>query len=514
MDDLRDLTGPSAGARIEVRRLDPVPDLGALAAAADGDLVWLDSALPDGAPEAARPRARWSVLTWTDGPFAARFRHQDRQASVEVAAPAAGWFGSSSSDDRPAFTVLADLLARTPQLPEPIAGCGFALGWVGFLGYELGRESGGPDRTADGHADADLRFVDRAVVVDHTGDAWALTLVADAEPAASAQNRAWLETVTGSPSPADVADAATGLPAGVSSAVGRTSRADHERAVDACRAEIREGNAFQVCLTTSFSVPGGGREARVGPRTDPHLSEYLRMRASDPVPFGAYLRLGPLRVASRSPERFLRIAADRTVLAEPIKGTRRRLADAAADAAVRDELAVSAKDRAENVMIVDLLRNDLLRTAIPGSVHVERLCAVETYASVHQMVSTIGAVLPSGTSPADVVRAAFPPGSMTGAPKISAMAIADRLEGAPRGVYSGTIGYFSASGAVDLSVVIRTLVTVVDAPGGGVGPVEVRSRTLGAGGAVTWSSVAADEADEVVTKTRSVLGAVGAVATW
>ncbi|MEG8037174.1 chorismate-binding protein [Sphingomonas sp. LR61] len=118
-----------------------------------------------------------------------------------------------------------------------------------------------------------------------------------------------------------------------------------------------------------------------------------------------------------------------------------------------------------------------------------------------------------GTSPADVVRAAFPPGSMTGAPKISAMAIAARLEGAPRGVYSGTIGYFSASGAVDLSVVIRTLVTVVDAPGG-VGPVEIRSRTLGAGGAVTWSSVAADEADEVVTKTRSVLGAVGAVATW
>lgn len=514
MDDLRDLTGPSAGARIEVRRLDPVPDLGALAAAVEGDLVWLDSALPDGAPDAARPRARWSVLTWADGPFRARFRHQDRQASVEVAAPAAGWFGSSSSDDRPAFTVLADLLARTPQLPEPIAGCGFALGWVGFLGYELGRESGGPDRTADGHADADLRFVDRAVVVDHTGGAWALTLVADAEPAASAQNRAWLETVTGSPSPADVADAATGLPAGVSSAVGRTSRADHERAVDACRAEIREGNAFQVCLTTSFSVPGGGREARVGPGTDPHLSEYFRMRASDPVPFGAYLRLGPLRVASRSPERFLRIAADRTVLAEPIKGTRRRLADAAADAAVRDELAVSAKDRAENVMIVDLLRNDLLRTAIPGSVHVERLCAVETYASVHQMVSTIGAVLPSGTSPADVVRAAFPPGSMTGAPKISAMAIADRLEGAPRGVYSGVIGYFSASGAVDLSVVIRTLVTVVDASGGGVDPVEVRSRTLGAGGAVTWSSVASDEADEVVTKTRSVLGAVGAVATW
>ncbi|ROR31254.1 anthranilate synthase component 1/para-aminobenzoate synthetase [Curtobacterium sp. JUb34] len=513
MDDLRDLTGPSAGVRIEVRRLDPAPDLGVLAAQAGGDLVWLDSALPDGAPETARARARWSVLTWTDGPFRARFRHQDRQASVDVAAPAAGWFGPSSTDDRPAFAVLAELLDRTPHLPEPIVGCGFALGWVGFLGYELGRESDGPDRTADGHADADLRFVDRAVVLDHTGGAWALTLVADTEPAASARNRVWLETVTGVPSQTAVADAATCLPAGVSSAVGRVSRADHERAVDACRAEIREGNAFQVCLTTSFSVPDGDREARGGPDADPHLDdphlyEYRRMRASDPVPFGAYLRLGTLRVASRSPERFLRIDADGSVLAEPIKGTRRRLADAAADAAVRAELALSAKDRAENVMIVDLLRNDLLRTAVPGSVHVDRLCAVETYASVHQMVSTIGAVLPSGTSRADVVRAAFPPGSMTGAPKTSAMAIADRLEGAPRGVYSGVIGYFSASGAVDLSVVIRTLVTVVDASG------RVRSRTLGAGGAVTWSSVAADEADEVVTKTRSVLGAVGAAARW
>ncbi len=501
MDDRRGLTVPAA--RIEVRRLDPAPDLAVLAASSTADLVWLDSALPDGAPATARRRARWSVLAWTDGPFASRFHHQDRRAHRTVAAPAAAWFGPTGSDDRPAFAALADLLARTPHLPGPVPGCGFALGWVGFLGYELGRESGGPDRTADGHADADLRFVDRAVVVDHTGGAWALALVADAEPAASARNRAWLGRVPTSTASADPGEVPPGLPDGAATA--RVSRAAYQDAVDACRAEIREGNAFQVCLTTAFAV---GREARAGSGADAHLLEYLRMRAADPVPFGAWLRLGPLRVASRSPERFLRIDAAGTVLAEPIKGTRPRLVDPAADATVRDELATSAKDRAENVMIVDLLRNDLLRTALPGSVHVERLCDVETYASVHQMVSTIGAVLPEGTSRADVLRAAFPPGSMTGAPKISAMAIADRLEGAPRGVYSGAIGYFSASGAVDLSVVIRTLVTVLDDAG------SVRSRTLGAGGAVTWSSVAADEADEVETKTRSVLGSVGAVVSW
>lgn len=502
MDDRSGLTDAERP-RVEVRRLPGTPDLAALADGTE-DVVWLDSGLPDGAPEAARARAAWSVLARTDGPFAARFRHERRRAQVDVAASARAWFGPDRTSDAPAFAVLDDLLARTPRLAEPVPGCGFALGWVGFLGYELGRESGGPDRTADGHADADLRFVDRAVVVGPDGAAWALALVVDAEPAASAANRVWLKEVTVPPARADVGEAPPGLPA--VAATGRVTRAAYEAAVETCRSEIREGNAFQVCLTTAFAVPG--LEARPAPGTDAHLAEYLRLRAADPVPFGAYLRLGALRVASRSPERFLRITADGVVTAEPIKGTRPRVADAEADAAVQADLATSAKDRAENVMIVDLLRNDLLRTAVPGSVHVDRLCAVETYTSVHQLVSTVSAVLPVGASRAATVREAFPPGSMTGAPKSSATAIADRLEAAPRGVYSGAVGYFSASGAVDLSVVIRTLVTVLDEDGRAV------SRTLGAGGAVTWSSVPADEADEVETKTRSVLGGVGAVARW
>ena len=501
MDDPGGLTP-----RIASRRLDAV-DLEALAVGQDGEFVWLDSALPAGAPPRARDRARWSVLAPCDGPFATRFRHEARRAVLDVPTAAATWFGPSRSEDRPAFAVLRDLLSRTPTLEEPLPGLGFALGWVGFLGYELGRESGGADRTARRHADAELWFVDRAVVVRDDGAAWALALVSDAEPAATAANRAWLESVTGPPTVPSGTVGTTSLPTGVA-ATGRVTRAAHERSVDACRAEIREGNAFQVCLTTVFTLPVAGREALVDSDADPQLAEYLRMRAVDPVPFAAYLRLGPLRVASRSPERFLRIGADGTVLAEPIKGTRRRSVDPVADRTVRAELAASVKDRAENVMIVDLMRNDLLRTAVPGSVHVDRLCDVETYASVHQMVSTIGARVPEGTSRAEVVRAAFPPGSMTGAPKTSAMAIADRLEDAPRGVYSGVIGYFSASGAVDLSVVIRTLVTVVGPAGSAV------SRTLGAGGAVTWSSVAADEATEVETKTRSVLGSLGAVAHW
>lgn len=518
MDDLGGLTtGPSradvSSVRLETRALDGPVDLAVLAQHTPADLVWFDSALPAGSPAAAAERARWSVLAVSDGPFAARFHHRDRVARLDVATPARRWFGPSWSGERPAFAVLDDLVRRTPPLVEPVAGCGFALGWVGFLGYELGREVDGPDRTADGHADADLRFVDRAVLVRGDGHAWAVALVDDDEPAASALNRAWLVRLRVPVTQDDVADVRTGLPAvperqqrtgPVLEARGRVTRAAYERAVEACRDEIREGNAFQVCLTTAFAVPDAPADAD----GDPHLAEYLRLRGSDPVPFGAYLRTGDLRIASRSPERFLRIDADGRVSAEPIKGTRPRRSDPEADLSTRAELASSEKDRAENVMIVDLLRNDLQRTARPGSVRVERLCDVETYASVHQMVSTVTGVLAAGTSRVEAVRAAFPPGSMTGAPKPSGTAIADRLEGAPRGVYSGAIGYFSASGTVDLSVAIRTLVTVLHPDG------SVRRRSLGAGGAVTWSSTAADEADEVETKTVSVLGGVGAAARW
>jgi anthranilate/para-aminobenzoate synthase component I len=492
--------------RILARRVAAMPDPVVLVSEAAGDdVVWLDSGLPGGSPPEAVLRARWSILAFCDGPYSARFWSEARAVAVEARPALGGRFASAMHDDDPStFDTLERLLAAGPRLDEPIPGCGFALGWVGYLGYELGRESGGPDRTADGYPDADLRFVDRAVVLDHVaGVSWVLALVDDspAGAPASSVNRAWADSTAVRIATTRRSRAAFGAAPSLQTAAGRVTRAEYEAAVEDCREEIREGNAFQVCLTTSFALSGA-----VG--ADDGLAAYAALRVADPVPFGCYLRLGRVEVVGRSPERFLAIDADGAVLAEPIKGTRPRAADPATDAALADALRSSRKDRAENVMIVDLLRNDLLRTAVPGSVHVERLCAVESYATVHQLVSTVVGRLRAGVSRAAAVRAAFPPGSMTGAPKISAMAIADRLEGAARGVYSGAIGYFSASGAVDLAVTIRSLVVVRDEHGA------VRSRTLGAGGAVTWSSIAAEEADEVETKTRSVLGGSGAVAAW
>jgi anthranilate synthase component 1/para-aminobenzoate synthetase len=276
----------------------------------------------------------------------------------------------------------------------------------------------------------------------------------------------------------------------------RDTGAGYRQKIAEAQHEISEGNTYEVCLTTTL-------EARIPADSLDPWDTYLALRRRNPAPFASYLRLGSLTVASTSPERSLKIASDGGMRAEPIKGTRRRAADPGEDEQLRTDLATSLKDRAENIMIVDLLRNDLSHFAVPGSVTVSRLCAIESYATVHQMVSTIDARLLPGSPRAEAVAACFPAGSMTGAPKISTMAILDRLEAGTRGIYSGAIGYFSLNAATDLAVAIRTLV-IND---GGDGTVEL---SLGIGGAITADSVPDDEYEEIRTKAFGVLSTLGA----
>jgi para-aminobenzoate synthetase component 1 len=210
---------------------------------------------------------------------------------------------------------------------------------------------------------------------------------------------------------------------------------------------IRDGDCYQVNLAQRFQAIVAGDPWQI----------YRALRRVNPAPFGAYLSCADFQVLSASPERFLSVR-EGTVNTEPIKGTRPRSADPDRDRALADELRASPKDRAENLMIVDLLRNDLGRNCRPGSIAVPHLFDVRSFATVHHMVSTVTGTLDAGRDAIDLLAGCFPGGSVTGAPKLRAMEIIEELEPHRRGVYCGAIGYIGFDGAMDTSIAIRTLV--------------------------------------------------------
>lgn len=490
-------------------------------------------AFPDGPALFKSLYGRSTQTVWLDSSNAGTFTAGDAMAGrsrFSIMADDGGWFGRSAEHRAGATTVRAGhLTSRIPgtffrwldsvwgrkavRAPEHYP-CEFTLGWLGYLGYELKSETGGmpridvaspdgpgesgPSESGSGESPAAaLLFAGRAVVLDHEQRClFLLTLAEASHPASGVEAQDWCAQVRATV--ASLGAAALGAPPLPSTAptfVLRDGERRYKSMIAAAQAEITEGNSYEVCLTTQL-------EAVTASRLDP-WEHYRALRFRSPAPFAAYVRLGGLSLCSTSPERFLRIDSAGMMRAEPIKGTRRRDADPATDASLKAELAASLKDRAENIMIVDLLRNDLSHFARPESLRVRRLCEIESYATVHQMVSTIEAALAPGSSRAQAVAAAFPAGSMTGAPKISTMAILDSLEAGPRGVYSGAIGYFSLNAATDLSVVIRTL-AFTDQPDGGT------HLGLGVGGAITSDSDAEEEWQEIQAKAYGVLSTLGA----
>ena len=270
------------------------------------------------------------------------------------------------------------------------------------------------------------------------------------------------------------------------------SKSEYENDIRSAKSLITSGNTYEICLTNEITrkIPDGVKAEGI----------YDALRRVNPAPHAAYLNFGTHQICCSSPERFLRVKSGGVMESKPIKGTRKRNSDPAEDDLVRRELESSGKDRAENLMIVDLVRADFGRSCERGSVKVPKFIEVESYATVHQLVSTIRGKVREGVRIADAVKGCYPGGSMTGAPKKRTMGYIRKLEGRERGVYSGSIGWVSP-GMVDLNICIRTAV-VRDEEGGGGGV------SIGCGGAITIKSDEEEEWREAMVKGNVVRKAV------
>ncbi|MFJ6616317.1 aminodeoxychorismate synthase component I [Kitasatospora sp. NPDC091335] len=427
--------------------------------------------------------SRFSFLGDASGPLSEvlTYRLADRAVLVRNAA-------GSHRESGTVFDVLESRLAER-RLTDPGLPFGLTGGYVGYFGYELKGDLGSVNRHSAETPDAAWMFADRLIAVDHEHGATHVVALHRGDPETRRSARKWLDSTAATlASLLDGPDAAAETPDAAGDGTDPAPWLSREpdgylRDIEACRDELVAGESYEICLTNKVRIPFAGDD----------LTYYRRLRAANPVPYGALLRLGEVTVLSASPERFLRIDADRVVETKPIKGTAPRGTDPADDARLAAELANSAKTRAENLMIVDLLRNDLGRVCEVGGVEVPRFMAVESYATVHQLVSTVRGVLRPGVGAVECVRHCFPGGSMTGAPKLRSMEIIDGLETEARGIYSGALGYLGLTGTADLSIVIRTAVRHRD------------ELSIGAGGAIVLDSSPADELDEMLLKARASL---------
>ncbi len=450
--------------------------------------------------EGTGDRGRWSYLgAWPRLRFAASGRRPGAvgwqldtvDEALEPRSPLAlGQVVGAGDPWAPLRALEAGLGMLEGRAPAP-----FRAGWVGYLGYGARRwfealPSEGLDTLE--WPDLELYFHDRVLAHDaRSGESWALAAAwgdtagaarARAEDAADLLQREAEDTDALGPIELELPELPRRLDVNAP-----FDRARYRRMVETARAAIVDGEVFEVCTTHSLDTAYAGDA----------WSLHAVLRRDNPAPYAAVLDRGRGRaVVSASPECFLRVDADRWIESRPIKGTRRREEDPTLDAAVAAELATAEKDRAENLMIVDLVRNDLGRVAEVGSVEAPAVCEVETYATVHQLVSTVRARLAPEHDRWDLIAASFPGGSMTGAPKIEAMKIIDRLEPTERGVYSGALGWLDLGGAMELSMVIRSV--VLD-----------RGRAwLGVGGAVTADSDPDAEYDETLAKAEALLAAL------
>lgn len=433
---------------------------------------WLDSA------EVVPNRSRFSLMGDASGAEGAALLYSTADRSLTVQTET----GRRTERIESLLAELRRRLSLQVQLDSSLP-FDFQTGLVGFFGYEYRNELGLPTPRSAKTPDAAFIDAERCVVFDH------------------AEHRVYLVARVGAQcnNPASWFDRAerTLFDKQRSECPPRPRRtpviaclADgpetYMEKIKRCHAELAAGESYQICLSNQFEVTCDAEP----------FETYKALRALNPAPHGAYIRFGNLAILSSSPERFLRVDPDRTVWSKPIKGTCARGNSAKDDARLAGWLRRDEKSRSENLMIVDLLRNDIGRVASTGSIHVPKLMDVESYATVHQLVSTVAGKLRADRDCLDCLAAAFPGGSMTGAPKVRTLSIIDRLEERARGPYSGALGFLTYGDRMDLSIVIRTIV------------MDGTRILVASGGAIVALSDPMDEFNEMLLKARAPLGAL------
>ncbi|MGB0647074.1 MAG: chorismate-binding protein [Bradymonadia bacterium] len=431
------------------------------------ELIWLDSAV-------AEATGRQMSLLYLHGSEGERWTHNPHTNVLEISRGE-----TSQLIETDLFEHIQTFMSEIRLEPSDM-DLAFKGGLIGALSYE----ARWPGKTLTQDSRSLMYYVDRCIIFDHQANH--VSLIALVKMGGDDWFIDWFKGMR------EALSQVNGL--SVPQVVERdhhdlriVERAKYMSQVEHCKLQLDKGESYELCLTT---------EVKLRPPACP-WSYYVALRTTNPAPFAAYLSLPSQIIACSSPEKFLSVDAQGLIEAKPIKGTRARLADAAADEAVKHALSRSEKDCAENLMITDLLRHDIGANAHLGSVHVPFNRAIESYATVHQMVSTIHGTLRTDRSPIDVVRDAFPGGSMTGAPKRRSVQLLSEIEGRERGLYSGSIGYFSACGQTTWNIVIRTATILADC------------MAIGAGGAVVAQSDPAEEYREMLIKVFPLVRPLG-----
>ncbi len=436
---------------------------------------WLDGSLVH--PE----QSRWSYMGDISGPNAALVQYHCPSQLLEINDQ-----HGKHLEHQSIFNYLKEMLPAELLSPPP---CPFIGGYVGWLGYELRNECGSATTRQASTPDALLILSDRFIAIDHL-EKRTLIIAIDESNQANRANKWIAETIAHLDNLTSPVTISKNVNLPIQFVLNR-DHASYLSDIEQCLNWIRKGETYQICLTNEICC-----SACVDP-----MSLYKVMRQINPAPYAALIKYPGGMVLSASPECFLSVDASRNICTKPIKGTISRHSDVSCDEILARNLYMSEKDRAENIMIVDLLRNDLSRVCEPGSVVVPKLFAIESYATVHQLVSTVTGVLRADFSIIDLLKSAFPGGSMAGVTKIRTMKLIDLPEQRPRGMYSGTLGWLGHNGAMELSMVIRTIV--------------YRNGlfSMGSGGGIVVQSTPEGEFTEMLLKAQASIQAIVMAAT-